>query len=81
MNKSKSSNFDNHLKRKNGAEDEVADLHHLGECLWLVMILNGHAEGVHKDTEKNELLEKIVVNDKIQASSKTDEGMTNSFPT
>ena len=73
--------FEDHLHCEDAAEDQIADLHHPGEGLWLVMILYPHTEGVYEDAKENSLLENTVVHTKVQASSDSSKEITDSFHT
>ena len=53
--------FKKHFHCEYAAEYQVANLHHPCQSLWLVMILNTHAEGVDEDAKKDALLEDAVV--------------------
>ena len=69
LDKPVSGQLEQHFNGEDAAEDEVADLHHPGESLWLVVVLYAHAEGVDEDAEKDSLLEEAVVHHSVQTAT------------
>ena len=57
--------LEDHFDGEDDAKNQVADLDRLGEPVWLVVVLDAHAEGVDQDAEEDEALKRVVVDKRL----------------